>query len=440
MPGRYPLAGRTIRSGSRPVTLSDGQVLDSLTIPLFHGAAIMGRVLDANGDPLDNAQVSALRVPAGGRIGRPVMRSSSSTDDRGEFRLGRLDAGSYILQVSARRNVMNEEMPGAAAAPPAPQPLPTFYPTALSIDGAQPIALERGQTVNDIDITLAEGFPGVVNGTVATANGGLPAGWSAFVNVRRVSSETSGGLDGFSSGTGVRPDGSFRLTLPPGEYQIEARATPRSVSGPSRQEDEQFVTAKVMVTSGQEDSLALIVGHGASAAGRVIFEGTAQPPPSPGKMRIPMFSENGMCRSGEATIGSDWSFHVDGLTGTCTAPPMAMFGRWVLKAVMVNGNDVTDSPMTFGPNQQLRERAGDRDRSPIEPVVPGGRRERSGHSRIRGNRVPRREGELAQCPDIRWSSAGNGAGRAAPSADGQRAGPACCRGVEARGDGGAAAR
>src|SRR5688500_5674707 len=66
LPSRYPAGGRTIRSNFRPVTGREGQTLDNSTIPLFHGGAIMGRVRDAHGDPLDNAQVSVLRVPGHG--------------------------------------------------------------------------------------------------------------------------------------------------------------------------------------------------------------------------------------------------------------------------------------------------------------------------------------------------------------------------------------
>src|SRR4029079_16787366 len=68
-----------------------------------------------------------------------------------------------------------------------------------------------------------------------------------------------------------------------------------------------------------------------------------------------MYSESGMCRSGEATIAADWSFHVEGLAGTCASPPMGMFGRWVLKAVMVNGTDIAESPVTFQPGHQIRD-------------------------------------------------------------------------------------
>src|SRR5262249_49022960 len=100
---RYPTPGRTIRSNMRPLMLGDGQALENVTIPMFHGASISGRVLDANGDLVDNAQVNVLRLPMAGRAGRPVMRGGASTDDRGEFRIGRLDAGTYLLQVTSGR-------------------------------------------------------------------------------------------------------------------------------------------------------------------------------------------------------------------------------------------------------------------------------------------------------------------------------------------------
>ena len=350
--GRYPSGGRTVRSNVRPVTVLDGQTLDNITIPLFHGGAIMGRVLDAHGDPIDNAQVSVLRTPGPGRTARTTMRAGASTDDRGEFRVGRLDAGTYVVQVNARRDSsFDDRTPGAV---PEPVPLPTYYPAASSIDQAQPITLERGQTVTDVDVILGEGFPGIINGTVSTANGPAAAGSNGHINVRRVTGDTGRGFDGFSGGSGLRPDGSFRLVLAPGEYQLEARLMPGPGRGPRREEDEQVATLKVTVVAGAEESVAMVAGPGASVAGRVIFEGETPPPPSPGKMHVPMFSENGMCRSGEATIAPDWSFNIKGLIGTCGSPPIPMFGRWVLKAVLVDGNDISDSPVTFEPGQQLR--------------------------------------------------------------------------------------
>jgi hypothetical protein len=100
--------------------------------------------------------------------------------------------------------------------------------------------------------------------------------------------------------------------------------------------------------------VTITVGHGATATGRVVFDTSAPPPPSPGKARVPLFSEIGECRSGEATIAADWSFKIEGLGGTCSSPPNSMFGRWMVKGVIIGGENALDTPVTFQPDQQLR--------------------------------------------------------------------------------------
>jgi len=358
---RYPVAGKTIRSQTRPLVLRDGQVLDTIVVPLFHGASISGRVFDANGDVLENAQVSLLRVPAGGRTGKPTMAQGTSTNDLGEFRIGRLEAGTYLVQVTSRPQGDMYFQPNAPVSPapataPLPQPLPTFYPGALALEQAQPIAVERGQAITGIDVVLAEGIPGIVTGTVLAADGtSIPPNTFPNVMIRRVMSDkVPGWFDYGGVGAMSRPDGTFRAVLAPGDYMIEARLIPRNGGGPTRPEDEQFATARVSVVSGGEEALTMTVGPGAIATGRVIFEGTSPPPPSPGRIRVPMMSESGNCRSGEAEVAPDWSFKMQGLSGTCSAQPMGFFGRWTLKGVIVNGENVVDSPMTFQPGQKLR--------------------------------------------------------------------------------------
>jgi hypothetical protein len=354
---RYPAPGRTMRSQARPIILRDAQVLDNVVVPMFHGASFSGRVFDANGDPVDYAQVSLLRMPGGGRTGKPMMREGTQTNDLGEFRLGRLEAGTYLVQVNARRP---DEMPFSSNAPLAPQtppsaqPLPTFYPSALAMDQAQPIAVDRAQAVSGIDVVLAEGIPGIVTGTITLADGQpLPLNTFPSVMVRRAISDVSQNWFDYTSGASTRPDGTFRAVLPPGDYMLEARLISRT-GGSSRPEDEQLATARVSVVSGGEESLSLTVGPAASATGRVIFEGTTPVPAAPGRTRVPMFSNNGMCRAGEAEVAPDWTFRIAGLNGTCSAEPRASFGRWMVKSVIVNGENVLDSPVTFQPGQRLR--------------------------------------------------------------------------------------
>jgi hypothetical protein len=256
--------------------------------------------------------------------------------------------------VTVRRQQPFADLMAVPETPTPAQPLPTFYPGALAIEQAQPITLEKGQSVTDVDVVVAEGIPGNVNGVVTSATEGMLDASNGYVNVRRVMSESTMNFDNFVAGVPLRPDGTFRLVLAPGDYQVEAGIRPRMVNGPPRPEDEQVGTVKISVASGGEDSVAITVGRGATASGRVVFEGTSPPPPSPGTARVPLFAENGQCRSGQATIAADWAFKVEGLVGTCSAPPMQMFGRWSIKAVIVNGENAAGAPITFQPGQQFR--------------------------------------------------------------------------------------
>jgi protocatechuate 3,4-dioxygenase beta subunit len=102
MSASYPDRGGSLRSSAvRPVLIQGDQTVDNVVLRLYHGGAISGRVVDAHGDPVEFAQVSALPMTASG-AGRMGMRGSMQTNDIGEFRIGRLTPGRYILMVSSQ--------------------------------------------------------------------------------------------------------------------------------------------------------------------------------------------------------------------------------------------------------------------------------------------------------------------------------------------------
>jgi len=342
MPSQYPEIGRSLRQRAQPLMLRAGEVIAEITVPIFHGGAISGRVVDAHGDVVDNAEVRVLWLPRGGR---PSMRGGGQTNDLGEFRIPRLQPGRYLLRVQPRPGYSDESV-----VEPLSQPLPTYYPNALALDQAQPIAVNRGETISGLEMMLAEGTPTLVTGVVLSSDGqALTTGGS--VNARVVDSEAVGGFD--SGGTGIRPDGTFRLPLPPGEYMLEARVMSRAAPNqPWRPENEQYGSVRVTVAGAGVEAVSIMVGRGATATGRLVFEGTTPPPPSPGQTRGLLFSLDGGCRQGQTTISPDWTFKVEGLSGICSAPPQAMFGRWMLKAVTFRGDNLLDKTITFEQGQQ----------------------------------------------------------------------------------------
>ena len=59
------------------------------------------------------------------------------------------------------------------------------------------------------------------------------------------------------------------------------------------------------------------------------------------------------CRQGMAKVEADWTFKVEKVSGTCGAPPTPSFGRWALKSIVINGQNVVDRMFTFEPGQNL---------------------------------------------------------------------------------------
>jgi hypothetical protein len=345
MAARYPDANRPLRAGLTPLLVREGQVIEDLTIPLFHGSAIVGRVLDAHGDPVESAQVRVLRLRRGGR---PTSTGQMPTNDLGEFRLSRLQPGRYLVQV--RPQMMQSFNPNSSVADvPLPQPVPTYYPGALGMSQAQPITLNRGETVAGVEVVLAEGTPTVVTGVVLRSDGEPVT--SGSVSARVSGPESTGGYDN-SGGTGIQ-GGSFQLNLPPGDYTLEAQVVTRQGPGPAGPEDQLFGSTRISVGGGTTEAISIMVGRGATASGHVVFEGSTPPPPSPGQVRVPFYNPDGPeCRSGQAIIAADWSFKLDGLSGTCGAPPRLTFGRWTLKAVTLRGQNLLEQPITFETGQQ----------------------------------------------------------------------------------------
>ena len=139
----------------------------------------------------------------------------------------------------------------------------------LALAQAQPITVNRGETMAGVEVMLAEGIPTVVTGTVLRSDGQPVTGGS--VSTRVIGNEATGGFDS-GGGTGLRPGGSFRLTLAPGDYSLDAQVMTRQGPGPMGPDDQLFGSMRISVGSGPTEAVTVMVGRGASASGRVVFE------------------------------------------------------------------------------------------------------------------------------------------------------------------------
>lgn len=337
--GPGPGARATMRRMSRGIQLRDGETAKDVRVELSRGAVITGRIVDEHGEPVEHATVNVLRLPRSGqRTDLTRIHGGTQTNDIGEFRIARLDRGSYLLMVQSRSSHDRER-----------QFAPTYYPASESLDDAQAIAIERGQVLEGLELTMRESSATWVSGVVVDETG-KPVS-RGHINVMTSVAGTSSSWS--HAGTAIRPDGTFRFRLIPGSYRLDANV-PASASG-----DGPWLTRaglKIAVGSEPVTGIELQLGGRSSASGRLVFEGTS-PLPEPGQSGI-SFTPRGSgmdCRmSGRTEVRSDWTFGAQDVSGTCVARAWAG-GRWVLKAVTHNGVNLKDTPIEFKPGVELRD-------------------------------------------------------------------------------------
>ena len=163
-----------------PLTLAPGQELKQLVFKLTPQGVISGRVLDEDGEPLDDVSVQPMifKYQRGRRQLVPV--AGESTNYLGEFRLHNLRPGKYVVSAS-RTSPYNiggpERIVGSAqaVAPVDEGYVTTYHPSVISPSNANQVEIAAGAQVSGINITLIRARTVRIKGRAA-----LPAGKSQY--------------------------------------------------------------------------------------------------------------------------------------------------------------------------------------------------------------------------------------------------------------------
>jgi protocatechuate 3,4-dioxygenase beta subunit len=189
------LAGRRRPGGpAQPVTLAEGQRVGNIAVRMWRPAALTGTVVDEADEPLVNVRVRAFRRTIGAGRPRFVGAATATTDDRGEYRLGGLLPGEYIVLMPAKQVVMSQasardtqaggarpsrefgversasdkailtagsviSLDGSPLAPLGDTDRiliypPTFHPSALTIGLTVPLTVAAGEERGGVDLQL----------------------------------------------------------------------------------------------------------------------------------------------------------------------------------------------------------------------------------------------------------------------------------------------
>ncbi len=329
--------------------LADGQTIEKLDVTLPRAGVITGRVLDEFGEPLTGARVQPMRYRyVGGQRRLTPLGIGDSTDDIGQFRLHGLSPGEYFVSAQMSAGLMfgqSDDKVGYGT---------TYFPGTAVQTEAQRVRVAVGQETPQINITMATSRIATISGT-AVSSSGRPITRGFLMLASNI-----GGANMMTMGTSLKPDGSFLFSnISPGEYRIQVQFTPNVdevvVLSSSGTPGSESGSVSVTVTGNDITGLTLVTSPGATASGRVVFEGAAKPPVAPAALNVTATPvEFGMMpMGGNVRIRDDWTFEATGLSERRRFRPVNPPPGWYLKSVSHEGTDMTDAGFDFKEGQQV---------------------------------------------------------------------------------------
>ena len=321
------------------VDLADSEVRERVDITLAPWGALSGRIVDELGEPLQDVSVQLLQVryQGGRRRLAGALGGARRTDDLGRYRIFGVAPGRYIVS-AAVGDVSGADLPGYTR---------SYYPGTPDPGDSQFVTVGVSTEMSGIDFSLSRARTAAISGTLLNA-AGEP---STSGGVRLIPSQRSGAVTALAAGARLERDGRFEFpNVTPGQYVIQVDRGRHNNTTES-----EFAAVPVAVDGVDITGLVIQTSAGSSIAGRVIFEafqGTREPRRNQIDITpIPIDSDLSPAPA-SADIRDDWTFAVAGVNGPRRLQLQRAPGEWMLKAIRVNGIEITDRPLAFGKSDQ----------------------------------------------------------------------------------------
>ena len=341
------------RPGDPPgrVEVADGQVVSDVNFVLPRMSVISGRVFDEVGEPIAGVTITAqqMRFYEGRRKLVP-LGGIATTDDTGQYRLLNLEPGEYYVLTNARETWESDGQPKETLAF-----VPTYFPSAPNVAGAQRIKVAAGQDASATDISLIAGRVVKISGTAHTSQGTPAVGQT--VGLGQSLRSPTGFMSMWSMDSAkVGADGSFSLrNVPPGEYNLNVRV-PAAGDTPA-----ESATLTLSVGATDIEGVVLTTGAGGSVSGRLVFDGNVAPPQPATQFRVvarPVNRENqntGGATPDNGRVRPDWSFALTAVMGASRLGMATLPPGWAVKSIDAQGRDLTDAPAEFNGGEKYED-------------------------------------------------------------------------------------
>lgn len=265
LPQAYGARSRNRWQGSM-LTVAEGERIKDIEFKLTPQSVVSGKVVDEDGDPMPDVQVTLLKTGYIGGKRQMTQTGGDSTNDLGEFRIPNVSVGRYFLHAEPqRRNGFVGAIRSSVKAESDRDEtyVGAYYPGSSDLSASAPIEVGNGEQVSGMDIPSRKTAVYHVRGKVVGAS----------LNTRvMVVSRTPGSYEA-GYGDMLKADKTFDIVgVLPGEYLLVASA----VDGRQR------TVAHITVTVGNRDlndlTVALIPNAEIRGALRVIgTDGSVKP-------------------------------------------------------------------------------------------------------------------------------------------------------------------
>jgi len=249
------------------VPVAAGQTVNGIVVRLTPAAAVSGRVMDEDGDPLPRANVSAYQSQWGNGRNELAVRGSVGTDDLGQYRIFGLQPGKYFLAATLPNysHSLAGTGDGTSGASTTEQTyVPTYYPGTTDPGSAQAIELRPGDDIGSIEFSVLPVKAVQLRGRLVNGVAGIPI-QGGCVNLQpQGGSNDWGGLARYACTEDAQGDFIIHGIVP-GSYSLVANFNQQSHPMSAR--------LAVQVDEGGADGVIVDLLPSVEVAGHVRFEG-----------------------------------------------------------------------------------------------------------------------------------------------------------------------